>query len=102
MSASIGKVEYAESDGPAGEQMLEQEGLVVGHAYSVIQTLEVSERTAPGIRKPGGKIFHLVQLCNPWDTYEWKSKWSDKSKPHSTRSLASRLALWMPTMVCFE
>jgi hypothetical protein len=80
ISASIGKMEYAESDGPAGEQMLEKTGLVAGHAYSIIQAVEVSERTAVGTRKPGGKTFRLVQLRNPWGTYEWKGKWSDKSK----------------------
>ena len=41
MSASIGKSDTRKSDGPAGEQMLEKEGLVAGHAYSLIQAREV-------------------------------------------------------------
>lgn len=41
MSASIGKSDDRKSDGPAGEQMLKKEGLVAGHAYSLIQAREV-------------------------------------------------------------
>lgn len=80
LSASIGKMQYKENDGPAGEQMLEQEGLVAGHAYSVIQAREVSERGPGGIPKPNAKTFKLMQLRNPWGSYEWKGDWSDKSK----------------------
>jgi hypothetical protein len=79
MSASIGKSQDAKSDGPSGEEMLEKDGLVAGHAYSVIAAREVSERIN-GLPKPGGKSFKLLQLRNPWGTYEWKGKWSDKSK----------------------
>lgn len=80
ISASIGKMSYRETDGPAGEQMLEQEGLVAGHAYSVISAVEVTERNAAGIPKPGAKTYRMMKLRNPWGTYEWKGKWSDKSK----------------------
>jgi hypothetical protein len=80
LSASIGKMEYKENDGPSGEQMLEKEGLVAGHAYSVIAAKEVTERGPGGIPKPGGKTFKLLQLPNPWGSYEWKGNWSDKSK----------------------
>lgn len=66
MSASIGKTEYGKTNGPSGEQMLDKEGLVAGHAYSVIQARQV-------------KDFRLVQLRNPWGTFEWKGTWSDKS-----------------------
>lgn len=66
MSSSIGKTEYRKTDGPAGEQMLEKEGLMAGHAYSIIQARQVNE-------------FRLVQLRNPWGTFEWKGAWSDKS-----------------------
>ena len=41
MSASIGKSDDRKTDGPAGEQMLKKEGLVAGHAYSLIQAREV-------------------------------------------------------------
>jgi len=77
ISASIGKVAYGKNDGPAGEQMLESVGLVAGHAYSVIQAREVSEN-ALGKLSSGG-TFRLMQLRNPWGTYEWKGDWSDKS-----------------------
>eukprot|EP00548_Thalassiothrix_antarctica_P006431 CAMPEP_0194149096 /NCGR_PEP_ID=MMETSP0152-20130528/36224_1 /TAXON_ID=1049557 /ORGANISM="Thalassiothrix antarctica, Strain L6-D1" /LENGTH=395 /DNA_ID=CAMNT_0038851051 /DNA_START=199 /DNA_END=1384 /DNA_ORIENTATION=- len=73
MSTSIGKTQYGANDGPAGEQMLEQEGLVAGHAYSLISAMEVTEQ------KMGGKTFRLLQVRNPWGSYEWKGNWSDKS-----------------------
>jgi hypothetical protein len=78
MSASIGKRADRATDGPAGEQMLEKEGLVAGHAYSIIAAKEVTERVK-GLPKPGGKSFKLLQLRNPWGSYEWKGKWSDNS-----------------------
>lgn len=80
ISASIGKVEYRDNDGPAGEQMLEKEGLVAGHAYSVISAMEVSETLPGGLPKPGGESFRMLKIRNPWGSYEWKGKWSDKSK----------------------
>ncbi|KAL7568740.1 hypothetical protein ACA910_021733 [Epithemia clementina (nom. ined.)] len=79
ISASIGKVEYGKNDGPSGEQMMEKQGLVAGHAYSVIQARSVTEHSSFGVPKPGGKSFNLLKLRNPWGTYEWKGNWSDKS-----------------------
>lgn len=78
ISASIGKNPKRKTDGPSGEQMLKNEGLVAGHAYSVISAVQVSERLR-GIPKPNGKTFRLVHLRNPWGSYEWKGKWSDSS-----------------------
>eukprot|EP00527_Entomoneis_sp_CCMP2396_P007216 CAMPEP_0198145108 /NCGR_PEP_ID=MMETSP1443-20131203/21046_1 /TAXON_ID=186043 /ORGANISM="Entomoneis sp., Strain CCMP2396" /LENGTH=480 /DNA_ID=CAMNT_0043808637 /DNA_START=104 /DNA_END=1546 /DNA_ORIENTATION=+ len=80
MSASIGKMEFGENDGPAGEQMMEQAGLVAGHAYSLIAAVEVAETSVAGLPKPGGQSFKLLKLRNPWGSYEWKGDWSDKSK----------------------
>lgn len=78
MSASIGKMDYRKSGkaGPSGEQMLEQEGLVAGHAYSILQAREVSENFD---LMGKGEKFRLVCLRNPWGTFEWKGSWSDKS-----------------------
>jgi hypothetical protein len=73
ISASIGKMDYRKTDGPSGEQMLEREGLVAGHAYSVIQAREVSESFG------SAEKFRLMQIRNPWGTFEWKGSWSDKS-----------------------
>lgn len=80
LSASIGKMAYRETDGPSGEQMLADEGLVAGHAYSVIAAKEVSERGTGGLPIPNAKTFRMLQLRNPWGSYEWKGNWSDKSK----------------------
>lgn len=53
--------------------MLEREGLVAGHAYSVLQAREVSESFG------SQEKFRLMQIRNPWGTFEWKGSWSDKS-----------------------
>ena len=74
MSASIGKMDYRKSDGPAGEQMLEREGLVAGHAYSIIQARDVSDGPLGS-----GPTYKLLQVRNPWGTYEWKGAWGDRS-----------------------
>jgi hypothetical protein len=60
--------------------MLEKEGLVAGHAYSVISSMELSETITGGLPKPNGKTFKLMKIRNPWGSYEWKGNWSDKSK----------------------
>ena len=73
ISASIGKMDYRDTDGPSGEQMLEREGLVAGHAYSLIQAREVREHGRVGAG--AGATFRLVQLRNPWGTFEWKGRW---------------------------
>ena len=77
MSASISKSASAKFDGPCGEEMLEKEGLVAGHAYSIIQAREVTEGAIMGI--VGGTMHRLLQVRNPWGSFEWKGAWSDKS-----------------------
>lgn len=124
LSASIGKMDYDDKpekkhkkdkkskkekkhnkhdskngQGLNGEQLLEKEGLVAGHAYSIIQAKEVTNTAKVGVGNVklgvdlgSAKKLRLVQLRNPWGTFEWKGDWSDKSKlwkkhPHVAKEL---------------
>ena len=46
---------------------IEEKGLVPGHAYTLIETVEIGNNK-------------LVHLRNPWGTGEWSGDWSDSSK----------------------
>ncbi|OCT68063.1 calpain-2 catalytic subunit [Xenopus laevis] len=46
------------------------EGLVKGHAYSIIATWEIQKNS---------KKISLLRLRNPWGRVEWKGNWSDDS-----------------------
>ena len=50
-------------------EKIEQRGLVMGHAYTLIKAKAYKER----------KIY-LLQLRNPWGEKEWCGSWSDNSK----------------------
>ena len=56
------------------------DGLVAGHAYSIIRVAEMHG-------------FRLVQLRNPWGRYEWGGEWSDES-PLWDEHPAVQRALW--------
>ena len=49
-----------------GRVKKENDGIVPGHAYSVLKVCET-----------GG--FKLLCLRNPWGSFEWKGDWSDSS-----------------------
>ena len=55
---------YGQGEGVDGN------GIVAGHAYSLISCHEVKDE---------GKPVTLVRLRNPWGRGEWKGDWSDKS-----------------------
>jgi hypothetical protein len=44
-----------------------EDGLVEGHAYSLIQARRVK-------RTDTGEVLRFLQLRNPWGTLEWKGK----------------------------
>lgn len=50
----------------AGNDKEDVDGIVQGHAYSLIAAKEVDG-------------FQMVQLRNPWGTFEWKGAWCDSS-----------------------
>ena len=60
-ASTAGEDRWTETGGPNQEG-----GLVPGHAYSVIQVKEAH----------GNQI---VNIRNPWGTFEWQGDWSDKS-----------------------
>lgn len=54
----------------SGKEMPDKStGLVAGHAYGVLNVHPTKD----------GK-FKLIQLRNPWGSFEWKGKWSDGSR----------------------
>merc|ERR1719440_1596823 len=54
-------------------------GLVQGHAYSILNAVELS--TLPGLNLGGALgATKLVQLRNPWGSFEWQGAWSDGSE----------------------
>jgi len=86
MSAAITKDVNSSYAGPNGEQMLEDEGLVAGHAYSVLKAVEVTNskelhlfNVKLGVDLSKGESHRLVFIRNPWGSFEWKGQWSDKS-----------------------
>ena len=48
------------------------QGLVQGHAYSVISCLEVDE--------PSVGSWKMLRVRNPWGKFEWQGDWSDNSE----------------------
>lgn len=61
LSASISKRGRGQRERP--------DGLVEGHAYSVIHLIKVTTSS--------GQKFRLVQMRNPWGDKEWNGEWSD-------------------------
>ena len=57
---------------PDGDRATSDDGIVQGHAYSVLRLAEVD----------GTK---LIQLRNPWGSGEWTGDWSDDSELWTTR-----------------
>ncbi|XP_053577607.1 calpain-1 catalytic subunit [Bombina bombina] len=60
---------------PNESEMRTPEGLVKGHAYSVIAAWEVEQN---------GRRVQLLRLRNPWGKVEWNGRWSDLSPIWST------------------
>ena len=72
-------------------------GLISGHAYSVIDTCEVTGSD--------GKVANIVSVRNPWGSGEWLGDWSDNSelwtdaaKKKSKMKVADDGTFWM----CYE
>jgi hypothetical protein len=58
-----------------GNQSVQVQGLIGGHAYSILKAVEVA-----------GKRFLIMR--NPWGASEWKGPWSDGSKEWTQQWLA--------------
>ncbi|XP_056396692.1 calpain-1 catalytic subunit-like isoform X3 [Hyla sarda] len=75
---------YIQVSDPADVGRVDEEGLVLGHAYSVLGAKEVlldSEEVT------------LIRLRNPWGFTEYKGPWSDKSSEWTSVSDVERKAL---------
>jgi calpain-15 len=88
-----------------GEDVSDALGLVVGHAYSILDVRELG--LIPGLNLGAGLLGRtkLIQLRNPWGVFEWKGAWSDGSKEWQDNPLVkARLrpkdeddgSFWMP------
>lgn len=51
-------------------------GLLARHAYSILDTFEISKPSSFKSRKKS----RLLRIRNPWGTKEWNGKWSDQSE----------------------
>ncbi|KAM8952265.1 calpain-2 catalytic subunit-like [Pelodytes ibericus] len=78
MGSSINIADQSESE------IQTPQGLVKGHAYSVIGVSEVEQ---------DGRIVQLLRLRNPWGKVEWNGRWSDNSPLWSLLDTAVRTKL---------
>ncbi|XP_070775903.1 calpain-8-like [Enoplosus armatus] len=67
--------------GETSENIVLQNGLVQGHAYTVTGVKQMMSR---------GQLVNLVRLWNPWGTGEWSGDWSDQSPLWQTVSPQDR------------
>lgn len=58
-------------DNEAELQYIRSKGLIAEHSYGVIKAARVKDKN--------GKMVDLVQLRNPWATFEWTGRWGDNS-----------------------
>lgn len=61
---------------------VEQEGLIGGHAYSLLMAREVRARN--------GKTLKLLKIRNPHGNSEWTGNWSDQSSKWQTYPAVAR------------
>jgi hypothetical protein len=57
---------------PDGDRAKSDTGIVQGHAYSIVEAVEVD-----GLK--------MIRLRNPWGEGEWQGDWSDNSNKWTTR-----------------
>jgi hypothetical protein len=60
-------------------------GLVKGHAYSVLDARSFNDERKAGLR------INLIQLRNPWGMHEWTGAWSDHAKEWDTYPQIKRI-----------
>ena len=59
-----------------------KDGLVGGHAYSLI--------AAKRVKVKGSDPVRLLQLRNPWGNFEWTGRWSDASAEWTTHKKVAK------------
>lgn len=56
----------------------ENTGVLSGHAYSLLDVIELPFLKEEAATKTKNRGFHrLLRIRNPWGHGEWKFKWSD-------------------------
>lgn len=65
----------------SGNDSADTEGIVHGHAYSLLNIVE-------------SKGLRLLQLRNPWGSFEWKGKWSDNDSSWSQNPKVAKACKW--------
>ncbi|XP_045045239.2 calpain-14 [Desmodus rotundus] len=68
-----------------GSKRVLENGLVDGHAYTVMRVWKVTCKHEPE---------YLVKLRNPWGKVEWRGDWSDSSSTWDLLSPKEKIVLW--------
>ena len=74
LGASFGAYKPDEKGSGLNGESMGPQGLVAGHAYSILDCMSFADKS-----QPGGRL-KLIQLRNPWGRHEWTGPWADGSK----------------------
>lgn len=85
LGASFGAYDPNEKGSGLNGESMGPQGLVAGHAYSILDAMSFKDSS-----QPGGRL-KLIQLRNPWGKHEWTGPWSDGSEEWEQYSNVRRI-----------